>query len=237
MSGKVSGFKFVTAGILIAGSVLGLSACQNSQTTSTETKAAVPPAPAPETQAAMPPGHEDMIAQMAKMPKDDAHAMLGNMMGGMPGDVAQQEKPAISWTTPQGWKELPATSMRLGNFLIEGTDGNKAEVSVISLSGVAGGDLANVNRWRGQIQLGPVTEVELAGMSEMISAPAGAMKIFDFASSNPLIGGKYKSRIVAASLPMKDATWFFKMTGEDSVVGSAKPAFKEFIKSVKIGAN
>src|SRR5438034_6334860 len=54
----------------------------------------------------------------------------------------------ISWTTPKGWKEQAPSAMRAGSFLVKGKNGQEADVSVIPLSGEAGGELANINRWR-----------------------------------------------------------------------------------------
>jgi hypothetical protein len=43
--------------------------------------------------------------------------------------------------------------MRVASFRVTGKDGKQADVSVIPLPGLAGSDLDNVNRWRGQVGL------------------------------------------------------------------------------------
>ena len=43
-----------------------------------------------------------------------------------------------AWEVPEGWKVLPSTPMRRGNFSIQGEGGGSAEVSVIRLPANAG---------------------------------------------------------------------------------------------------
>src|SRR5450759_4548799 len=52
--------------------------------------------------------------------------------------------PTVQWTTPAGWEEQPASGMRVGSFAVN-KDGKHADVSIIPLAGMSGGDLANVN--------------------------------------------------------------------------------------------
>ncbi len=45
----------------------------------------------------------------------------------------------VHWTAPAGWEEQPASGFRKGSFLVRGTDGKTADVSVISFPEAAGG--------------------------------------------------------------------------------------------------
>ncbi|OHE88955.1 MAG: hypothetical protein A3G75_13040 [Verrucomicrobia bacterium RIFCSPLOWO2_12_FULL_64_8] len=87
--------------------------------------------------------------------------------------TAETPAPAIRWQTPAGWQEQAAGNVRQGSFLVAGEGGAQADMSVISFPGDVGGDLANVNRWRNQIQLPPITEAELPAAFTMITGPAG----------------------------------------------------------------
>ena len=63
--------------------------------------------------------------------------------------------------------------MRAGQFQRDRRLTEKqADVSVVSLSGMAGGDLANVNRWRDQVKLGPIDEATLAKSAEHVRRTA-----------------------------------------------------------------
>ena len=150
----------------------------------------------------------------------------GDDMGGGPAvqESAPQTQPQVRWKTPAGWQEQPASSMRVGSFLIKGKDGQSADVSVVPLSGDAGGDLANINRWRGQIQLPPLTEEDLAAQSRTITSRGRSMRWVDF------VGVK---RVTAVIYKKGDQTWFFKMIGDDATVHEAQPAFRAFLNSLQ----
>ena len=76
--------------------------------------------------------------------------------------------PQLTWQTPDGWTEVAAGEMRVASFKIQGQNGKQADVSVIPLPGLAGSDDANVNRWRGQVGLPPVSPDELKKSAENV---------------------------------------------------------------------
>jgi len=96
---------------------------------------------------------------------------------------------------------------------------------VIPLAGEAGGDLFNINRWRGQINLGPISASELPQQSQTIMPAGRKMLLVEFANRN--------RRLVAAIYPRGGRTWFFKITGEDATVKSAKPSLMQFLGSLR----
>jgi len=145
-------------------------------------------------------------------------------IGGDPGMAPAASSKEISWKVPEGWQEQSPSEMRVGSFLRK-NNGKQADISVVPLSGDAGGDLANINRWRGQISLGPVADNDLPQQSQKI-APAGRpMNLVNYANQ-----GK---RLVAAIYHRGGRTWFFKMTGDDALVAATKPSFLEFLNSLK----
>src|SRR4051812_23526624 len=80
--------------------------------------------------------------------------------------VAKETAPAVH--NASGWEEAPLGEMRVASFRVKGQGGQTADVSVIPLPGMAGHDLDNVNRWRGQVSLPPVSESELAGLGQPV---------------------------------------------------------------------
>ena len=66
----------------------------------------------------------------------------------------------LQWTTPSHWLTQPTSSMRIGSFIVPFSDG-QADLSIIKLGGDAGGMVANVNRWRGQLDLDQHDESEI----------------------------------------------------------------------------
>lgn len=158
----------------------------------------------------------------------DGHPPIGSSsMGALPPEMAQMavDSPlTLVWKAPSGWKEKPASGMRRATFVVPGAAG-PAELSVISLPGDAGGDLANVNRWRGQVGLSPWDEASFKKAAQKVSSPAGTFTVVD------LVGGP--QRMAAAMTLRNGESWFFKLLGPDGTVGGALPAFKTFIASIK----
>ena len=142
--------------------------------------------------------------------------------------VAGPADPELTWTTPAGWTEVPAAQMRVASFKVSGANGKEADVSVIPLGGMAGTDDANVNRWRGQVGLAPVSSDELQKSAEKVEAGGQSAQLYDIAGAT--------NRIIGVIQHRDDTAWFYKMTGDTNLVEQQKPAFIAFIKSLKFPA-
>lgn len=156
---------------------------------------------------------------------------------GMVAPAAAKAQPAIHWQKPDAWQEQTGKSMRVGSFLIAETNGVKTEMAVTTFPGDVGGDFANVNRWRGQIQLPPITEAELSATVTQLDLPAGKFQLIDITSAEPLIEGKFKARILGAWLKQPDRTWFFKITGDAETVGAQHETLVAFLRTVEFSAH
>lgn len=171
---------------------------------------------------------EEVISYQA--PKEPTPAQL--LAGDAP-QMAQASGPSIDWKLPSGWEELPASQLRVGNFRIHGENNAHAEVSIIPLPGMAGGDVENVNRWRGQVGLQPLTQAELDKSAEPVMVGGGQGRLWDILGS--LDGDKSKTRLLAAILRKDGTAWFFKAMGDDALVTSQKAVFVQFLKDVEFG--
>ncbi len=140
--------------------------------------------------------------------------------------------PALKYTLPADWKEKAVTQMRVASFSA-GQSSQPADVSVVPMGGTAGGDLANVNRWRGQVGLPQFGDDELQKLVEKVEIASQPANLYDIAGTSPDSGTA--QRILAAIWYRDDTTWFFKMTGEAALVEAQKPAFVTFLKSVQFG--
>ena len=162
-----------------------------------------------------------------------ASALPAGMPAGMPAmdPSAVPPPPAVegglSWTLPKGWTESRAGGMRYAT-LVPSTPG-KLDVSVVVLPGPAGGELANVNRWRGQIGLAPLDDAALAAARKTVSTKAGPIKVYDFSS-----GGASGKRLVAGLTELEGNTWFVKLTGEAAAVGAARDDFMKLLGSLRL---
>ena len=176
----------------------------------------------------------------ARVPKVPATAVPGAPAGmpeaGVPGapgggvesPPAPQGASALAWTLPRGWTESGPSSMRHATLKapVEG----RLDVSVVVLPGPAGGELANVNRWRNQIGLPPLDEAALGAARKTVRSKAGPVSVFDFTSE-----GQAKSRMIAGLLAVGGNTWFVKMVGDAGPVGTAKPDFTRLLESLRLG--
>lgn len=134
----------------------------------------------------------------------------------------------VRWTLPSGWEERQGGGdMRYATLTPPGV---KAEVTVVKLSGPAGGELANVNRWRNQLGLAPLGAPELAPAREVLGTAAGELAVYDFSSSAK------KLRTVAGLTSVEGETWFFKLTGDADAVASVRPAFLDLLGSIRLEA-
>lgn len=150
-------------------------------------------------------------------------------------DNAASERPAVPWTVPAGWEEKPASGMRVASYAVKRPDGRSADISVVAMGGGAGGELENVNRWRNQIGLDPVTEADLAGLRSIIPAGNRQVVMYELDGKKAVLDDKYAARTLAAILPAGEMTVFFKITGENALVAEQKPQFLAWIKSVDTG--
>ncbi|MGZ4963825.1 MAG: hypothetical protein ACXWC8_14810 [Limisphaerales bacterium] len=147
-----------------------------------------------------------------------------------PSSQAQAEAPApqaeatapVKWTTPSGWQERAPGNMVIGSLAVPGKNGKSADVSITTFPGDVGGELANLNRWRTQLGLPPVSD---PGKSETVTVGGETGKLYELSNDN--------ASIVVASIPRNGATWFFKLKGDKETVESSKPAFRDFLQSVQ----
>jgi hypothetical protein len=142
--------------------------------------------------------------------------------------VPTADGPGLAWTAPAGWTAKPLSAMRKGSYGVPGPGGGAADLSITAFPGDVGGELANVNRWRGQVQLPPLDEAGLGGAVTRLNANGLAMTVVDFAGAS----GANAQRILGAIVPFNGGTWFFKLMGPDAVVTAAKPEFLAFLQTV-----
>jgi hypothetical protein len=128
--------------------------------------------------------------------------------------------------------------MRLASFLI-GDDNDPennagtGEVAITRFPGDVGGLLANINRWRTQVGLTKIDDVQKQEVSsaQVDGLPAMAMDLIEL-DEEP----SETRRMIVILLPHNDMTWFFKMTGSSELLEKQKPAFAAFIHSVRFTA-
>jgi hypothetical protein len=161
-------------------------------------------------------------------------AAMGTMPGGATDPHALQTASGggLAWTAPASWQSKQASSMRKATYVISGDGGATAELAVTAFPGDVGGDIANVNRWRGQVGLDAVSDAEAAAAIQRIEVNGLKIGVVDIASAS----APDAPHLIGAMVPFEGATWFFKLTGPHGVVAPQKAALLEMLKTVKPAA-
>ncbi|MFT4689646.1 MAG: hypothetical protein ACI9OD_001856 [Limisphaerales bacterium] len=142
---------------------------------------------------------------------------------------ATQSRPPESagrpkWKTPPHWEDLGAGMMQLAKFKASG-EGGDTEISVSQLGGPAGGIPANVNRWRGQLGMGSVSDADAVASAKSFTVPTGDAQLVE------LLGDSKSMTVIMVA--QGGSTWFFKSFGSKAAVEREKNGFVEFVKSVQ----
>jgi hypothetical protein len=174
-------------------------------------------------------GCSDKEVTAYRVPKDPASAPAAPAAES-PGASA----PALEWKVPAGWQAQAVSGLRAASFLAPGPGGASADVSVVTFTGAGGDALANINRWRGQLQLAPIGADALASAVSGLDGPAGHFAVADL--SGEAAQGKEPVRILGAWIEQPGRVWFFKMMGPTGAVESQRDAFFSFLSSFAPGA-
>lgn len=126
------------------------------------------------------------------------------------------------WKKPSGWTAQAPGMMQLAKFTVAG-DGGEAEISVARLGGMAGGLGPNINRWRGQLGMGSVSDAEAEALAKPIKVAQGEARLVE-------IAGEAQTMTVVM-VNQGGSTWFYKLTGTAAAVEREKTALVEFVNS------
>ena len=77
----------------------------------------------------------------------------------------------LVWSVPEAWIEQDLTSFRLSSYQVPNQSNGIGDFSVVKFPGDAGGILANVNRWRGQLGLSSINVDDLASLFVRVEHP------------------------------------------------------------------
>ena len=142
--------------------------------------------------------------------------------------VPTAEGAALTWTAPAHWQAKAASAMRKGSYAVPTAGGAPADLSITAFPGDVGGEAANLNRWRGQLQLAPASETELAAAITRFESGGLKFAVVDFDNG--------QQRLLGAIVPFRGSTWFFKLMGPAAPLAQEKPAFIAFLKTVQAPA-
>ncbi len=177
----------------------------------------------------LPPGHPPMTGMPPSHPPIDTNAPT------MAGAAAMEDGPALKWTLPKGWREVPNPSkMRLATYRIELAGAPEPAEMAVSVAG--GSTEANMSRWIAQFDpQGQGTakhqrrtiEGLNATVIEVEGSYAGGMGMDN---AGPKSGWALLGAIVETG---SGSSYFFKLTGPKAVVASARTSFDALLQSLR----
>lgn len=171
------------------------------------------------------------------MPRDrvaPAGASTADRLGFRPAaDAAPRGE--LAYDAPAGWEPLPKKPMRTAGFRVGGDPGT--ECTLVTLPGGAGGMLANVNRWRKQMSLGPIDEAALAALPRdtMLGRPAVLVELVGHYVG---MGGEAdvaEGKMLGMLLELPAVSVFAKLVGNAKIVDAERERFLAFARSVRMG--
>ena len=145
----------------------------------------------------------------------------------------------ISYDKPPSWKPSKLESSRgritvryRAAFHVE--EGSKrVEITVNDMPGMAGGALMNVNRWRGQLGLGPIAQSELDEQTQDIPVDDVRGQYIEIIGQEE---ADKRESILAVIIEYEGTAWFFKLMGDAVLVDREKERFESFVRSVKFSS-
>ena len=135
---------------------------------------------------------------------------------------------SFTWEKPTSWIPNEGSSMRLASFEIPYSTGS-GDLSIMELGGDGGGLEANVNRWRGQIGLDPLTKIEIENEAENGVSELGTYQLFRLINLE-----KKESAFLTFIVPLKSSTLFIKLNASADGILELEEDFKIFCLSIKL---
>jgi len=140
------------------------------------------------------------------------------------------ESLALAWKVPEGWETLPTGGMRAAAFRI----GQRGECSLTILAGSAGGVEANVNRWRAQMGLSPMTAEEIQSLPTVnilgVQAPFVELR----GTFSGMAGQTEPNWVLLGAICLlPDSAVFVKATGPEEDLLPQREAFLAFCDSLR----
>jgi hypothetical protein len=140
----------------------------------------------------------------------------------------------LLYRMPETWHEHPPRSpIVYAMFHTDADHGPQtAEVTITPLLGEGGGLLANVNMWRGQVGLPPVSDL-VDQQIDKVTVAGRTVDVVVLEGPPDPAGGSALSAAVAI-VPDLDRTWFVKLIGPRTSVQSQMRAFIGFVESIRL---
>jgi hypothetical protein len=181
-------------------------------------------------------GHDHGEAPMAAgspagVPSSGGMAGVADGLGGTVPAPPRSVASGISWEAPDSWKAAPDRPFRAANYHAGSED---VEAYVTVLPGDAGGPLANVNRWRGQMGQAPLSDTEFSLLPSVPMLGGDGLLVEIEGTFQSMSGAVTSDAMMIGALgQVADRSIFVKMIGPADLVLEQRGAFLEFCSSLE----
>ncbi len=141
----------------------------------------------------------------------------------------ERPKPTITFTKPDGWTDAPPGEVSLAAFSVKG-DGGEASVNITPLPDLRGRESLVVNMYRQQTGQAPIEQADLAKTLEPVEVAGGEGQLLELLGKNR----DKPTRLITVIAHRDGRSWFYRISGDDTLVAAQKSAFLDFIKTVQI---
>jgi len=131
----------------------------------------------------------------------------------------------FNWAIPDHWEKGTVSSMRLASYNIP-YNGGLGDLSVTNFGGDAGGVLANVNRWRGQLKLSPLTIDKLENEMHLGQSSLSEFKMFKILNPED-----ESAAFLCSIFEIGHSTVFVKLVASISGINQLEKEFEKFCSS------
>lgn len=131
----------------------------------------------------------------------------------------------LTFDTPDGWIPRAGSAIRKASLATE----SGVEITAFAFPTAApamADPLANVNRWRGEIGLGPIDAAELDAAAESMTLAGRDATFFRLEGE--------EQTTLAAMTERGDRVWFFKLRGPGDAALAELEAFRAWLASIEI---
>lgn len=184
-------------------------------------------------------GNDDIRVYQVSYPEDHEHASPSQPQPGAGMTPPMARPPSMTplpgmteaaaavetpdWSVPAAWEELPPTPIRKGNFRA-----GPVQITVTVFPDDVGGLEANVNRWRQQVGLGPLSADQLGEVTRPITVDGKEATFVDLAS----VGTPTGQGILGGVIPRDSRTWFVKAMGPLEPLNQQQASLESFLQSI-----
>jgi hypothetical protein len=143
----------------------------------------------------------------------------------VPPAMPAESRASVTWDPPPvGWTvDASPAAMSAASFTI--SDGSQAASLTITPLGGTQDLLANINRWRRQVGLGP--------LSDLAESPPVPFEVDGRPGSLVDIVGTER-RTLAVISTRGATTWFYKLSGPTRLVADQRSAFEAFLSTIRL---